>query len=158
MFRKFYLYNLHTGVPCKTLGKTSLVVQWLRIHLPIQGTQIQSLVQEDSTCHRATKPVYHNYSHELTCHSYLSPRAQSLCSTTREATVIRSPSTRTREEPLFTATRKSLHTATKTQCSHKTINKLKKTTLGKICKRLKNSGVEKLLLKNDGLILLFKYL
>ena len=35
---------------------TSLVVQWLRIHLPVQGTQVQSLVREDPTCHRAAKP------------------------------------------------------------------------------------------------------
>ena len=28
----------------------SLVVQWLRKHLAMQGTQVQSLVQEDSTC------------------------------------------------------------------------------------------------------------
>ena len=40
---------------------TSLVVQWLRIRLPMQGTQVGSLVQEDSTCRRATKPVRHNY-------------------------------------------------------------------------------------------------
>ena len=26
-----------------------------------QGTQVQSLVQEDPTCHRATKPEHHNY-------------------------------------------------------------------------------------------------
>ena len=35
---------------------TSLVAQWLRIHLPMQGTWVQALVQEDPTCHRATKP------------------------------------------------------------------------------------------------------
>ena len=35
---------------------TSLVVQWFRIHLPMQGTWVQSLVQEDPTCHGATKP------------------------------------------------------------------------------------------------------
>ena len=40
---------------------TSLVVQWLRILLPIQGTQVRALVQEDPTCRRATKPVCHNY-------------------------------------------------------------------------------------------------
>ena len=40
---------------------TSLVVQWLRIRLPIQGTRVQSLVQEDPTCRGATKPVHHNY-------------------------------------------------------------------------------------------------
>ena len=34
---------------------------WLRVHLPVQGTQVQSLVQEDSTGHRAAKPVRHSY-------------------------------------------------------------------------------------------------
>ena len=29
--------------------RTSLVAQWLRIHLPMQGTRIQSLVWEDPT-------------------------------------------------------------------------------------------------------------
>lgn len=38
----------------------SLVAQWLRIGLPIQKTQVQSLVQEDPSCHRATKLVRHN--------------------------------------------------------------------------------------------------
>ena len=42
-------------------GWASLVEQWLRICLPIQGTQVQALVQEDPTCHGATKPVRHNY-------------------------------------------------------------------------------------------------
>ena len=40
---------------------TSLVVQRLGISLPMQGIWVQSLVQEDSTCCRATKPVPHNY-------------------------------------------------------------------------------------------------
>ena len=45
-------------------GRTSLVVQWLRICLPVQGTWVQSLVQEDSTCPQSTcmslrlKPVH----------------------------------------------------------------------------------------------------
>ena len=43
------------------MGRTSLVVRWLRICLPMQETQVQSLVREDSTCHRAIKPMYHNY-------------------------------------------------------------------------------------------------
>ena len=42
-------------------SETSLVAQWLRIHLPMQGTQVQSLVWEDPTCRGATKPVRHNY-------------------------------------------------------------------------------------------------
>ena len=37
------------------------VVQWIRICLPTQGTQVQSLVWEDPTCHGATKLLHHNY-------------------------------------------------------------------------------------------------
>ena len=40
---------------------TSLVAQRLRIRLPMQGTRVRALVQEDPTCCRATKPVCHNY-------------------------------------------------------------------------------------------------
>ena len=40
---------------------TSLVAQWLRIHLPMQGTRVQSLVREDPTCRGETKPVHQNY-------------------------------------------------------------------------------------------------
>ena len=29
----------------------TLVVQWIRIHLPVQGTQVRSLVWEHPTCH-----------------------------------------------------------------------------------------------------------
>ena len=45
----------------KILEGTSLVVQWLRIRLPLQGTRVRALVREDPTCRRATKPVCHNY-------------------------------------------------------------------------------------------------
>ena len=40
---------------------TPLVVQWLRTCLPVQGTWVQAPVQEDPTCHGATKPLRHNY-------------------------------------------------------------------------------------------------
>ena len=40
---------------------TFLVAQWLRIHLPIQGTRVWSLVRGDPTCRGASKPVCHNY-------------------------------------------------------------------------------------------------
>ena len=30
-------------------------------HLPMKGTHVESLVQEDPTCHGATKPDRHNY-------------------------------------------------------------------------------------------------
>ena len=46
----------------KLVSGTSLVAQWLRIHLPMQGTWVRALIREDPTCHRATKPVRHNYS------------------------------------------------------------------------------------------------
>ena len=40
---------------------TSLMTQWLRICLPMQGTRVRALVQEGPTCRGATKPVRHNY-------------------------------------------------------------------------------------------------
>ena len=59
---------------------TSLVVQWIRICLPMQETWVWSLVQEDSTCHGATMPVSHSYwpcAPRPRSHNYwsLSPRA-----------------------------------------------------------------------------------
>ena len=45
----------------KMSRRRSLVVQWLGIHLTMQGTQVQSLVQEDSTGHGATEPVSCTY-------------------------------------------------------------------------------------------------
>ena len=39
----------------------SLVAQWLRICLPMQGTRVRALVWEDPTCRGATRPVSHNY-------------------------------------------------------------------------------------------------
>ena len=46
---------------------TSLVVQWLRIHLSLQGQQVRSLVQE-LRCHEL-------WSHEAHAPQHLSPRA-----------------------------------------------------------------------------------
>ena len=45
----------------KYVSQASLVAQWLRIRLPMQGTWVPALVQEDPTCHGATKSVCHNY-------------------------------------------------------------------------------------------------
>ena len=39
----------------------SLVAQWLRVCLPVQGTRVRALVWEDPTCRGATGPVSHNY-------------------------------------------------------------------------------------------------
>ena len=53
------------GIDMYTLFKIdnqgSLVVQWLRICLPMQGTRVRTQVQEDPTCRGATKRVRYNY-------------------------------------------------------------------------------------------------
>ena len=41
--------------------RASLVAQWLRTCLSMQGTRVRALVWEDPTCRGATKPVSHNY-------------------------------------------------------------------------------------------------
>ena len=69
--------NLVKKSPRNSLG-TSLVAQWLRIHLPMQGTWVRALVREDPTCRRATKPVLLNYwacALEPASHNYWSPHA-----------------------------------------------------------------------------------
>ena len=45
----------------KLSHRASLVAQWLRICLPMQGTRVRALVWEDPTCRGATRPVSHNY-------------------------------------------------------------------------------------------------
>lgn len=51
--------------PPKTRNKTSmsgtLVVHWLRICLPVQGTWVQPLIQKGPTCCRAAKLEHHSY-------------------------------------------------------------------------------------------------
>ena len=62
----------------------SLMAQWLRVRLPMQGMQVCAPVQEDATLPRsgwAREPWP------------LSLRVQSLCSTTGEATAARGPCT-----------------------------------------------------------------
>ena len=51
---------------------TSLVVQWLRIHLPMQTKWVQSLVCEDPTC-------WGNQAHKPQLLKPLHPRAHALC-------------------------------------------------------------------------------
>ena len=54
------------------------MVQWLRIHLVMQGTLVPSLVWEDRTWHMASKPVHqlvsaraleHMLCNKRSCHS-----------------------------------------------------------------------------------------
>ena len=82
----------------KKQSGASLVVQWLRICLPVQGTRVRPLVWEDPTCRGAAKPMHHNYwgcTLEPVSHNYWSP-----CATTTEA---RAPTARAlqQEKPLW---------------------------------------------------------
>ena len=44
----------------RELKGASLVAQWLRVRLPMQGTRVRALVWGDPTCRGATGPVSHN--------------------------------------------------------------------------------------------------
>ena len=80
----------------------------------MQGTRVQPLVQEESTCQEASKPVSHNY--RAVCQSSWRPRACSLGSATREAPAVRDLNTATGEQPSLPPWRKPT-TAVKTQHS-----------------------------------------
>ena len=88
--------------------QTSLVVQWLRIRLPVEGTQVRSLVQEDPTSWGPAQPRYH---------SCWSACAQSPCSATRG---------RHGEQPAPAAARESRCAAAKTQHSRRWIQIVKR--------------------------------
>ena len=51
----------HMDIALEKSYGASLVAQWLRTLLPMQGTRVRALVWEDPTCRGATKPVRHNY-------------------------------------------------------------------------------------------------
>ena len=62
-FNRFFKSSCFTktSVPHKTYIRTSLGAQRLRIRLPMQGTRVRALVQEDPTCCGAAGPMHHNY-------------------------------------------------------------------------------------------------
>ena len=113
----------------KKMMGASLVAQWLKIRLPMQGTRVRTLVQEDHICCGATKPVRHNYwacalepaSHNhWDCMSQL-PKPACLEPVLRNKRSHHSerPTHWNEEQPPLAATGQSPHTATKTQCSQK---------------------------------------
>ena len=83
---------------------TSLVIE-LGVRLPVQGTWIPSLLQEDPTCQRAAELMHRNY-------RSLDTLEPLLCNK-------RSRLTADREQPLLSATRESPWAATTTQHSQK---------------------------------------
>ena len=83
------------------LNRTSLVVQWLRIRLPMQGTRVQALVREDPTCWGATKPMHYNYwacALEPARHNYWARKTQ-LLKPTRLEPLIHSKRSHCNEKP-----------------------------------------------------------
>ena len=77
----------------------SLVAQWLRIRLPMQGTRVRALVWEDPTCRGAAGPLEPQLQ---------SLRVWSLCSTTREAAIVRGPRTAMKSGPHLPQLEKAL--------------------------------------------------
>ena len=55
------MFNVKVKFFKKSYEGASLVAQWLRICLSMQGTRVRALVWEDPTCRGATGPVSHNY-------------------------------------------------------------------------------------------------
>ena len=88
------------------------MVLWLRIHLPVQGTQVRSLVQEDSACCGAPKPV---------CHDSWAQAREPLFCNKRSHCSEKPEHCNWRLHPLATA-RESLCAAT-TQCSQRYKNR-----------------------------------
>ena len=120
---------------------TLLVVQWIRIHLPMQGIWVPSLVLKDSTCHGATNLMHNYWAHsracelqllslhvattEPTCRNYWTHILQPLLPTylepmlqNKRSTTMRSLHTNEEWLPL-TVTRESPCKASKTQPSQK---------------------------------------
>ena len=58
---KVYLCYRMNDFLIKSQIRASLVAEWVRIHMPMKGTWVQSLIWEDSTSYRATKPVGHSH-------------------------------------------------------------------------------------------------
>ena len=91
----------------------------------MQGTWVRSLVWEDSTCLRATKPPRHNYwacPPEPGSHNYWNPCALEPGRCSMRSAAMRKLSTGNREQPRLATTRGSPHTAIKTQCSQQQIS------------------------------------
>ena len=98
----------------------------------MQGTRVRALVREDPTCHRATKPMCHNYwacALEPASHNYWAHVPQLLKPMHREPVLHNKrshcnekPTHRSEEWPPLAATRESPCAAMKTQRSQNKIN------------------------------------
>ena len=104
------MHYLHMAIKhFKKALRASLVAQWLRICLPMQGTRVRALVWEDPTCHGATRPMA-----TVTEPARLEPVLRNKRGRDSER-----PAHCDEEWPPLAATRESPHTETKTQHSQK---------------------------------------
>ena len=102
----------------------SIDLQWIRVHLPMQGTQVWSLVWEDSTCHGAT--IYSAHHPRAQEQQPLSPcatanggRVPQTCTPQQERPLrCKVPVLHPRVAPTR-PTREDPHKAMKTQCGQK---------------------------------------
>ena len=90
-FKQNFMLMLSLPI-CRIKTRASLVVQWMRLCLPMQGTQVWSLVPEDPSCRRAAKPVHHHY--QSPCTSGRCSATRSPCSVKPGTTVKSSPARR----------------------------------------------------------------
>ena len=87
---RVYFWRLLTDHAVENLeGGTSLVVQWLRICLPIQGTWVRSLLWKISHLLRSIKSMCHNYWARAPEPANCSEK--SLCPTARIAVLVGEP-------------------------------------------------------------------
>ena len=104
--------------------RASLVAQWLRIHLPMQGTRVKPwsgkipyAVEQLSLCATTSEPTQHNYracTAQLLKPVHVEPV---LCNKRRHCN--KKPVHHKEEQPQLTTTRESPRTAMKTQCTQK---------------------------------------
>ena len=98
----------HSEASCsqKIVFRTSLVVQWLRIHPSMKRTWVRFLVRELLTCQGATKPMYHNY--WVPCSGVWKPQLLSPRAEATEALLLRNKRSHhmphDEEQPPFTST------------------------------------------------------
>ena len=98
-------------------NRTSLVVQRLGVLLPMQGTWVQSLVQEDSTGHGETKSACHNYGARAP--QLLEPECREPTLPSRRSQHSKKPIHCSETAAPNAPVRGNPRTATKTQCNQK---------------------------------------
>ena len=108
------------------------MVQWLRIHLPMQRTRVPALVREDPTCLGATNPVRNNYwacTLEPTSHNYWARMPRARAPQQEKPPQWEARALQRRVAPARRQLEKNPRTPTKTQRGQKQTNKQTKKRL-----------------------------